>query len=162
MKRSNITRIAAIAGLLAVATPILTGCYGSFSLTKKLYNFNGSLGNKWVQSGFVFFLGMVYGLTGTVDACILNLVEFWTGTNPLTAKDASFNQVAADGTRVQGRVLADGRLDVSITSPDGKVVHTILERSADGVTFTDAKGTFQGSLAMDQTGKQVLLTPKAN
>lgn len=162
MKRLLTLRIAALAALMAVATPVLTGCYGSFSLTKKLYNFNGSLGNKWVQSGFVFFLGFVYGLTGTVDACILNLIEFWTGSNPIAAKDGHFEQVAADGTRVEGRVLADGRLDVTITSVDGKVINTIMERSADGVTMTDANGAMVGRLAMDESGKALLLTPRAN
>lgn len=162
MKRLPTLRLAALAALMAVATPMLTGCYGSFSLTKKLYNFNGSLGNKWVKSGFVFFLGFVYGLTGMVDAAILNLIEFWTGSNPIAAKDGHFEQVAADGTRVEGRVLADGRLDVTITSADGKVINTILERTADGVTMTDANGAMVGRLAMDESGKALLLTPRAN
>lgn len=162
MKKMNFARLAALVGLFAIATPLLTGCYGSFSLTKKLYDFNGSLGNKWVKSGFVFFLGWTYGITGTIDAVIFNLIEFWTGSNPVVAKDGSFEQVATDGTRVQGRVMADGRLEATITSPDGKVVNTILERSADGVTFTDGKGGFQGRLAMDETGRQILLTPTAN
>jgi hypothetical protein len=162
MKRIVSIRLAALAALMAVATPMLTGCYGSFSLTKKLYSFNGSLGNKWVKSGFVFFLGLVYGLTGTVDACILNLIEFWTGSNPIAAKDGRFEQVAPDGTRVEGRVLADGRLDVTITSPDGKVVHNILERTQDGISMTDANGAMVGRLAMDENGKALLLTPRAN
>lgn len=162
MKRVMTLRLAAAAALLAVATPLVSGCYGSFSLTKKLYQFNGSLGNKWIKSGFVFFLGFVYGITGWIDACILNLIEFWTGSNPLAAKDGKFEQVAADGTRVEGRILADGRLDVTITSPDGKVVNTILERSPDGIVMTDAKGAFMGRLAMDEHGKALLLTPRAN
>lgn len=115
-----------------------------------------------MKSGFVFFLGFVYGLTGMVDAAILNLIEFWTGSNPIAAKDGHFEQVAADGTRVEGRVLADGRLDVTITSADGKVINTILERTADGVTMTDANGAMVGRLAMDESGKALLLTPRAN
>ena len=85
--------------LLLVATMAMmsVGCYGSFALTKKVYNWNGSLGNKWVVE--VVFLACniipVYGIAGFADAVILNSVEFWTGKNPMAAKINS-----EDGTTV--------------------------------------------------------------
>lgn len=162
MKRLAIVRIAAFAGMAAVVAPVLTGCYGSFGLTRQLYRINGDLGNKWIKSGFVLVLGWTYGITGLADAVVFNLIEFWTGKNPIASKDGRFEQVATDGTRVEGRILPDGRLDATVTSPDGKVARTVLERTPDGVTMTDADGVVVGRLAVDPHGKTLLLTPRVN
>lgn len=66
----------------------VTGCYGNFALTRKLYNWNGTLGDKWINSvaTWVMVILPVYGIAGFVDFAILNLIEFWTGKNPVTLK----------------------------------------------------------------------------
>lgn len=85
--------------LLLVATMAImsVGCYGSFSLTKKVYNWNGSLGNKWVVE--LVFLACsivpVYGIAGFIDVVILNSIEFWTGNKPMASTVTS-----DDGTNV--------------------------------------------------------------
>lgn len=77
--------------VLLLSTGFLaTGCYGSFALTKKVYNWNGTLGNKWMNS--IVFFGLtyiipVYGFAGFVDGVVLNTIEFWTGSNPLAMAD---------------------------------------------------------------------------
>lgn len=88
-----------ILGLMAVTVLMsTTGCYGSFSITNKLYKWNGSVGNKWANS--VLFFGMavfqVYTFCLFVDGVILNTVEFWTGSNPL-----SMNEGESDSQTVQ-------------------------------------------------------------
>jgi hypothetical protein len=74
-------------GLLAATVLFSTsGCYGSFSVTKKVYKWNGSVsGDKWVQSILFFGLAVfqVYSFTLFIDGIVLNTVEFWTGSNPL-------------------------------------------------------------------------------
>jgi hypothetical protein len=73
---------------------IQTGCFGSFALTKKVYEFNDGLENKWLKS--IAFWGLniipVYGFAGFVDVVILNLVEFWTGSNPLAMQEGEVEE----------------------------------------------------------------------
>ncbi len=66
-----------------------TGCYGKFALTQKLYGWNGSLGNKFVNTivFWAFILLPVYEVCAFVDFVALNLIEFWSGTNPLAQLD---------------------------------------------------------------------------
>ncbi|HLU69537.1 MAG TPA: DUF3332 domain-containing protein [Fibrobacteria bacterium] len=77
-------------GLAAlVSAPYLQGCYGGFTATKKIYNWNGTVGDKWVNSIVMVALNIipVYPLAGAADILILNTVEFWTGSNPLALKE---------------------------------------------------------------------------
>lgn len=63
-----------------------TGCFGSFELIKKVYDFNDGISdNKFVKTLFFYLLNIVpvYGIAGFIDVVILNLVEFWSGSNPL-------------------------------------------------------------------------------
>ena len=79
-----------VIALLSVSSFLLTGCFGSMALTKKVHNWNqGASGNKFVQS--LLFWGMiivpVYPITLFVDAVFLNTVEFWSGSNPIAMAD---------------------------------------------------------------------------
>lgn len=71
--------------MIAAIGATLSGCYGSFNMTKKVHDWNGSLGNKFVQEAvfLAFNIIPVYPVSVFVDAVILNTVEFWTGNNPL-------------------------------------------------------------------------------
>ncbi len=73
------------------------GCYGSFNLTKKVYNWNGTMDGKWVKEIVFLVCNIipVYPVAGFADAVILNTIEFWTGNNPMAAKVSS-----EDGTTV--------------------------------------------------------------
>ena len=72
--------------IFSMSTFTLQGCYGNFNLTKKLYKWNGSLGDKYINSIVMWVLVIVpvYGLAGFADFAIFNLIEFWTGKNPVT------------------------------------------------------------------------------
>jgi hypothetical protein len=76
-------------GALALAAVPLSGCFGSFSLTHKVWQLNDSVSDsKWVK--WVLFLAFVivpiYGISIFVDAIVLNTIEFFTGSNPMRAK----------------------------------------------------------------------------
>lgn len=81
------------------ACTLFSGCYGSFALTKKVYDWNGEASdNKFVV--WLVFLGLnvipVYGIAVAVDALVMNTLEFWTGDNP--AGVATRVEKNADGT----------------------------------------------------------------
>ncbi len=65
-----------------------TGCFGKFALVRKLYTWNDSLGNKFAKSAvlWVFIIIPVYSIATFIDFVILNLIEFWTGSNPIAMK----------------------------------------------------------------------------
>jgi hypothetical protein len=64
---------------------LMSGCYGTFSLTKRLHHWNGSQGNQWAQEGLFLLIVIVpiYGLCMLGDALIFNSIEFWGGDNPI-------------------------------------------------------------------------------
>jgi len=67
MKR--LTKLMTIMLLVTFSFTTFNGCYGSFSLTKKLYNWNGSLGSKFVKTGVMWVLMIVpvYSACGFID-----------------------------------------------------------------------------------------------
>jgi hypothetical protein len=73
---------------------LLTSCFGKFALVNKLYDFNNGLGGKDLAGRFiktlvfwVMIIIPVYEIGGLIDIIILNLVEFWTGSNILSMKE---------------------------------------------------------------------------
>jgi hypothetical protein len=115
----------ALAAAALVSVPALQGCYGNFSLVKKVYKWNGSLGNKWLNSIVMIALNIipVYSFAGAIDAVILNLVEFWTGSNPLAMLpgEKEIRTVTVDGksfllTATQNRMEV-----VPLDAPENKM-----------------------------------------
>ena len=82
MHRPHRMAVGVLAGALLVS-----GCYGPFNLTRRLYQWNGQVSGKW-EKEFVFILLAwvpVYSLTVLGDAVVFNSMEFWTGNNPVDA-----------------------------------------------------------------------------
>jgi len=75
---------------LTISGLIQTSCMGKFALLKKLYTWNEkATGNKFIDNLLFWILNIlpVYGFVVFVDAVILNLIEFWTGSNPLAMNE---------------------------------------------------------------------------
>jgi hypothetical protein len=83
-----------ISGLL-LASILFTGfvqtsCMGKFILLKQLYKWNeNATGNKFLDNILFWILNFVpvYAFVAIVDAAILNLIEFWTGENPMAMNE---------------------------------------------------------------------------
>ncbi|MBI1768174.1 MAG: DUF3332 domain-containing protein [Bacteroidetes bacterium] len=82
IKQTTLIFLIAIFGLTQM------GCFGKFALVSKLYSWNKSLGDKFVRSAvlWVFLIIPVYEVASLVDFLILNLIEFWSGSNPVAMK----------------------------------------------------------------------------
>lgn len=121
----------------------LQGCYGSFNLTRKVYAFNGTLGDKWINSlaTWVLIIIPVYGLAGLADFAVLNTIEFWTGTNPVA--------------------LNPGEKDVQVVqSQDGTYKLTATSNRLDVQKLVDGKFQEPVSLVFDiRTGTWSAVTP---
>jgi hypothetical protein len=106
------------AALLLALGSFSTGCFGSFVLVKKLYTWNERVtGNKFVRTLIFWVLCIfpIYQFAALGDAVVLNLIEFWTGHNPLAMRDGETQQriVEADGQRAT-LVFADQGRSVRI------------------------------------------------
>ena len=71
--------------LMVAAMLAMSGCYGPFNLTRRLYRWNSQVAGKWEREFMFILLAWVpvYGLTLVGDAVIFNSMEFWTGNNPV-------------------------------------------------------------------------------
>lgn len=130
-----------IVALLAAGMIVLSGCYGSNACFEKLHKWNGTLGNKWLNS--IVHFGMhiipVYGLAYFVDYLVLNTVEFWTGSNPLASGDSYYEQ-DAQGNSVAAVKNSDGSLSVELTTAKGEKANLILQRDENVVRALDMEG----------------------
>jgi len=123
----------AIAVLLGFL-PFATACFGAFSLTRKVYQFNRSVSpDKWMR--WLVFLAMniipIYAFATFIDVVFANSVEFWTGSNPI-AKLEPRSVVGPNGeVATLTPVPNGGRLVV--TEPSGAAHAVTLLREEPGV-----------------------------
>ena len=130
---SKFMRIIAMSVLVVFAT----GCIGQFALTKKVYDWNLKTGEgKWVDELLFLVLGWipVYGIAVWIDAVIINSVEFWTGTNPVSEKAAVVGQTR----RIQGQ--DGGYADMTLQADNSIAVVTFDAAGEQTAAFTLHKG----------------------
>ena len=139
-------RISSKWGLALAAAVLSTGCYGSFSLTKKLYDFNGSVcgtekgpssAGAWGNEVVFLLISPAYGFCVMVDSLFLNSCEFWSGTNPMNAVTVSQLQ---DGQDVRIEKLSDAQMKLEVLENDVVVGTYTLDRTENGVIMHDAQG----------------------
>jgi hypothetical protein len=122
--------------------PLTSACFGSFNLTRKTYQFNKSVSpDKWVR--WLVFLAMspIYPLAGMVDVLFANSVEFWSGSNPITAQLEPQTVVGPNG-EVASLIPIENGARIVVTEPSGAVHTATLLREAPGVVAAyDAEGT---------------------
>lgn len=140
--------------LVATMAVMSVGCYGSFALTKKVYNWNGSLGNKWVvELVYLVISYPVYGTAGFIDSVILNSIEFWTGTNPMASTmTADDGAVVAFNNETKEVTVTYGTQKYSVAMVDGKATM----KNADGVAIAYAEADANGTFTIkDMSGKVI-------
>jgi hypothetical protein len=129
-----------------VFTVSTTGCWGSFALTKKAYDFNNKFwGNKWISWIVFLVLGWVGGITLAFDALIFNSVEFWTGS-----KLISYHETDAEENSVTAVRMEDGSLYMRLDAKTGESQELVLQRDEDVVRILDAKGNLLKEAAFAQ------------
>lgn len=83
--KKQLTKVIAVV-MLAVFTVTFSGCFGSFSVTRNLWEWNSNVSNNKFVNELVF-LGLcivpAYELFTLGDVLIFNSIEFWSGRNPI-------------------------------------------------------------------------------
>jgi len=142
--RSFLRRGVASAVLLAMLSVSTVGCFGRFELTRKLYGWNERVsGDKWVRS--LVFLSLViipiYPLSNLFDALFANVVEFWSGHNPIAfAPGTERWAYGLGGEAARITFQGDGTVDVLVTAPSQPEKRFSLVRRGDEVALLDASG----------------------
>lgn len=86
-----------------------TGCFGEFALVRKLYNWNDDLSSsKFVKTLVFYVLNIipVYGAASFIDFVILNLIEFWSGSNPLSMNEGDYEMQLATVNGLEYKIEA--------------------------------------------------------
>jgi len=131
--------------LVLLAAVLLTaGCYGSFSLTRKLWRWNGDVSrDRWGQEAV--FLGLniipVYLVSTIIDGIVLNSVEFWGGKNPAVAK--AYKTVSeGNQTAVLNWMPEEKRLRIDIFENNRPKGWIIMAKDTNGDLYaSDSNGT---------------------
>jgi hypothetical protein len=83
--------------LVAAVGALSAGCFGKFQLTRKVHDMNQSIDEKYVRSAatWVFVIIQVYTVAALLDLIVFNVIEFWSGENPVAS--APVTKVYAEG-----------------------------------------------------------------
>lgn len=138
---------AALALFLAFSVTA-SGCYGKFALTKKVYDLNGKItDSKFVHSLVMigFYIVPIYGLALLGDALIFNVIEFWSGDNPVVEKTGD-NRVAIrkDGKTYEIESLGHQSFAMYI---DGKLAALASRDGAGKLSVRDLSGKRLGTMS---------------
>ncbi|MDH5721028.1 MAG: DUF3332 domain-containing protein [Spirochaetia bacterium] len=114
--KSRLKIISFFLAFTAIST-ISMNCYGRFVLTNKIYNWNGTAGDKFINSAvfWALLVTQIYSGCATIDFLFLNTIEFWTGKNPLAMGpgDSETKIVKKDGQELEV-TATKGRLHVKV------------------------------------------------
>ncbi|HEY3490355.1 MAG TPA: DUF3332 family protein [Candidatus Deferrimicrobiaceae bacterium] len=106
MSMRRVIKGIALATTLSLSA-LSVGCYGKFQLTRMIYDLNRSVEDKYVRSAvtWAFVIVPVYGFSAFLDFVVFNVVEFWTGENPMAV-----TRVHTEGTDTMAMTLSrDGK-----------------------------------------------------
>ena len=106
--------------LVAALGAFSAGCFGKFQLTRKVYDINQSIDEKYVRSAatWIFVVVQVYTVAALLDFIVFNVIEFWSGENPVASVPV---------TKVYAR--GDGKAVLTL-SRDGSATVAVIERYA--------------------------------
>ena len=145
MGKSRLGKVVALVLVVSVGVVFSAGCFGKFQLTRKVYDINKSVEDKYLRSAVTWLLVIipVYGLAGFLDFILFNVIEFWSGENPI---------VSGPQTRVYAK--GDDRAVMTIDREDKATVATVARYRAGSLVSTlrirdDGAGSVTADLVED-------------
>ena len=149
-----------VAAVLVAGTLVCSSCIGSFGLFNKYEKWQCNMTSNKYVNGIVGLIlqPIVGGICLTVDALVLNTIEFWTGDNPVAANTTQ-KVMGQDGLYYAVTTTKQG---YEVKAPSGEVTRFIHNDKNDswsmeqnGVTKEifrfNADGTIQATLQNGQT-----------
>ena len=142
-------RILCMVLVVFIAGMSLSGCAGKYALFNKAHPFIGNLGGKWIGAIANWIIGMpiVYPFCIFADVVIFNLIEFWSGKNPI-ASGNSFEQIDENGNRLAAVKNDDGTLSLRVMEITGETTEYLLEHKGNDFSMFDADGVLLSSYSI--------------
>lgn len=154
-------------GLLA-AVLCLSGCYGPFNLTRRVYHWNARVGDKWEREFAFIVLAWVpvYSVAVLADGIVFNSIEFWNGKNPVeppragitspartqrisrAAFDALLTRADEGDTRVMTVELFQGGQAIGSARFEHRPGEPTVARDAEGRTLFSAQAQPDGGVVV--------------
>jgi hypothetical protein len=146
MRKGRFTKVVALC-LLASVGWLAAGCFGRFELTRKVYEVNRSVDDKYLRSAvtWLFVIIPVYGVAAFLDFVIFNLVEFWTGENPVGGEAVSKVYDAGDERIILTLSREGGGTVAVIERYKAGVLDSTLRIRDEGKDLVTAMGEKDGS-----------------
>jgi hypothetical protein len=133
--------------LVAAVGALSAGCFGKFQLTRKVYDMNQSIDEKYVRSAatWIFVLVPVYGIAALLDLIVFNVIEFWTGENPV-AEAKVMKEYVQGNERTVLTLSRDGSATVAVIDRyEGERLVSTLRIRDDGLGKVAAVETAAGT-----------------
>ncbi|MDX2319904.1 MAG: DUF3332 family protein [Moritella sp.] len=119
---------------MAVSVSGLTGCIGQMGLTQLAVGVNlKAVDNRYGRAGIYVVAAPVYAITSLVDLMVINSIEFWTGTNPITKKGP-----AVADTPVEAWMKVNNDIDPSLRSAPLKNLQVSVQSTSMEVLDDDS------------------------
>jgi hypothetical protein len=153
MGKSRFGKVVALALVVSVGIVFSAGCFGKFQLTRSLYEVNKSVEDKYLRSVVTWLFVIPYGITGFLDFAVFNLIEFWSGQNPVVAPQARVHENGDD--RAVMTIGREGRATVATvaTYRAGILVATLRIRD-DGSGSVTSTLSENGTVSATMTATQ--------
>jgi hypothetical protein len=139
----KIVRTSALFLALSTLLVTQTGCFGEFQLTRKFYGWHeGVSNNKFVRTLVFWVTSIGYPITTAVDFFILNLIEFWSGSNPLSMNEGDHEMQLATVNGEEFRIEAtkDTFTTTQLTGKEaGEVRIMKFDRATRTWNYTDSE-----------------------
>ena len=130
--------------LVAAVGTLSAGCFGKFQLTRKLYDVNQSIDEKYIRSAATWIFVIPYALTGILDFVVFNVIEFWTGENPVVSAPVTKVFAQGNGKAVLTLSRAGSATVATIERYEGERLVSTLRVLDDGAGKVTAVETAAG------------------
>ena len=151
-----------IASMLSL-TLLSSSCLGSFSAFNNLREWNEGVTNSKFANNLIFWglnIIPVYGLFFAGDVLIFNVIEFWSGSNPIAMKEGQKETQVAEikGKKVEMTATKNNfKIEVLEGKDKGKIVELIY--TPENKTWNAKKGDELIKLASFKDGFYMVYTP---
>jgi hypothetical protein len=114
MGKSRVGKVVAIVLVVSLGVVFSAGCFGKFQMTRNLYELNRSVKDQYLRSAVTWLFVIPYALTGFLDFAVFNVIEFWSGENPI-----------ASGPQARVYEKGDERAEMTISREGEATVATV-------------------------------------
>lgn len=125
MGKSRLGKVVALVLVVSVGVVFSAGCFGKFQLTRNLVDINKSVEEQYIRSAVTWLFVIPYALTGFLDFAVFNLIEFWSGENPIAA-----------GPQARVYEKGDERAEMTIAREGGATIATVARYRAGSLVST--------------------------